>query len=95
MAEEEGTNEATTKVQEVAANMQQAAIRRKRISSGKSRAKGATGPEAVSRRYFEAINSRDYPLVQGCILMIALTYIVANILTDLTYRVLDPRIKVE
>jgi len=59
MAEEEGTNEATTKVQEVAANMQQAAIRRKRISSGKSRAKGATGPEAVSRRYFEAINSRD------------------------------------
>jgi ABC-type dipeptide/oligopeptide/nickel transport system permease component len=33
--------------------------------------------------------------VQGCILMIALTYILANILTDLTYRLLDPRIRVE
>ncbi|MGH6609282.1 MAG: ABC transporter permease subunit [Burkholderiaceae bacterium] len=43
----------------------------------------------------DAINSRDYPLVQGCILMIALTYIFANLLTDFTYRLLDPRIKVE
>ena len=31
----------------------------------------------------------------GCILMIALTYIVANLLTDFAYRLLDPRIKVE
>jgi peptide/nickel transport system permease protein len=43
----------------------------------------------------EAISSRDYPLVQGCILMIALTYIIANLLTDFAYRLLDPRIKVE
>jgi len=43
----------------------------------------------------DAIGSRDYPLVQGCILMIALTYIVANFLTDFAYRLLDPRIKVE
>ncbi len=49
----------------------------------------------LGRLTVEAINSRDYPLVQGCILMIALTYIIANILTDLTYRLLDPRIKVE
>ena len=59
MAEEEGTSEATTKVQEVAANMQQAAIRRKRISGSKTRAKAGDKAEAVTRRYFEAIDERD------------------------------------
>jgi peptide/nickel transport system permease protein len=49
----------------------------------------------LGRLTIDAINSRDYPMVQGCILMIALTYIVANLLTDLAYRLLDPRIKVE
>jgi ABC-type dipeptide/oligopeptide/nickel transport system permease component len=49
----------------------------------------------LGRLTIDAINSRDYPLVQGCILMIALTYIIANLLTDFTYRLLDPRIKVE
>lgn len=49
----------------------------------------------LGRLTIDAINSRDYPLVQGCILMIALTYIFANLLTDFTYRLLDPRIKVE
>jgi ABC-type dipeptide/oligopeptide/nickel transport system permease component len=43
----------------------------------------------------ESIGARNYPMVQGCILMIALTYIVANMLTDFAYRLLDPRIKVE
>jgi peptide/nickel transport system permease protein len=49
----------------------------------------------LGRLTVEAINGRDYPLVQGCILMIAVTYIIANLLTDFTYRLLDPRIKVE
>lgn len=49
----------------------------------------------IGRLTVEAINSRDYPMVQGCILMIALTYIIANLLTDFAYRLLDPRIKVE
>jgi len=49
----------------------------------------------VGRLTVDAINSRDYPMVQGCILMIALTYIVANLLTDFAYRLLDPRIRVE
>jgi peptide/nickel transport system permease protein len=43
----------------------------------------------------EAIYARDYPLVQGCILVIALTYILVNTATDMVYRLLDPRIKVE
>jgi peptide/nickel transport system permease protein len=49
----------------------------------------------VGRLTVEAINARDYPMVQGCILMISLTYIFANLLTDFVYRLLDPRIKVE
>ena len=49
----------------------------------------------VGRLTVDAINSRDYPMVQGCILMIALTYIAANLLTDFAYRLLDPRIRVE
>jgi ABC-type dipeptide/oligopeptide/nickel transport system permease component len=49
----------------------------------------------LGRLTVQAINSRDYPLVQGCILMIAVTYVLVNLLTDLTYGFLDPRIKYE
>lgn len=49
----------------------------------------------IGRLTVDAINARDYPLVQGCILMIALTYIFANLVTDFAYRLLDPRIKIE
>jgi len=43
----------------------------------------------------DAIRARDYPLVQGCVLVIAVTYIVVNTATDMLYSVLDPRITVE
>lgn len=42
----------------------------------------------------DGINKRDYRLVQGCVLVISVTYIIANMLTDLIYRWLDPRIRV-
>jgi peptide/nickel transport system permease protein len=42
----------------------------------------------------EGIAKRDYRLVQGCVLVIAVTYILANSLTDLVYRWLDPRIRI-
>ena len=41
----------------------------------------------------DGIGKRDYRLVQGCVLVISITYIVANSLTDLVYRKLDPRIR--
>jgi ABC-type dipeptide/oligopeptide/nickel transport system permease component len=47
----------------------------------------------VGRLLIQAITFRDYPLVQGCILFISLTYVGMNLLTDLTYGILDPRIR--
>ena len=49
----------------------------------------------VGRLLIQSINFRDYPLVQGCILLIAVTYVAMNLLTDLVYGVLDPRIRYE
>lgn len=42
-----------------------------------------------------AINSRDYPLIQGCVLVLSLAVCVINLLTDLAYAVADPRIKAQ
>jgi peptide/nickel transport system permease protein len=47
----------------------------------------------IGRLLIQAISFRDYPLVQGCILLIAVTYVTMNLLTDLVYGVLDPRIR--
>jgi peptide/nickel transport system permease protein len=41
----------------------------------------------------DGIGKRDYRLVQGCVLVISITYIIANSLTDYVYRKLDPRIR--
>jgi len=42
----------------------------------------------------DGIAKRDYSVVQGCVLAISTTYIIANTLTDMIYRWLDPRIRV-
>ncbi len=47
----------------------------------------------LGRLLIQAINYRDYPLIQGCILFISITYVAMNLLTDLTYGFLDPRIR--
>jgi len=41
----------------------------------------------------EAIQRRDYPLLQGCVLVISISYVLVNSLTDLAYAWLDPRIR--
>src|SRR5213080_4636963 len=43
----------------------------------------------------DGIGKRDYRIVQGCVLAISTTYIIANTLTDMLYRWLDPRIRVQ
>lgn len=40
-----------------------------------------------------AIQSRDYPLVQGCVLVISLTYVAVNLLADMAYALVDPRVR--
>ena len=47
----------------------------------------------IGRLTLQAINSRDYPLVQGCFLTISITYVLVNLLTDLLYSQVDPRIR--
>ena len=49
----------------------------------------------IGRLLIQSIGFRDYPMVQGCILLIAVTYVAVNLITDLLYGVLDPRIRLE
>jgi peptide/nickel transport system permease protein/oligopeptide transport system permease protein len=49
----------------------------------------------IGRLLIQSIGFRDYPMVQGCILLIAVTYVSVNLITDLMYGVLDPRIRFE
>jgi peptide/nickel transport system permease protein len=46
----------------------------------------------IGRLTVQAIQTRDYPLVQGCVLVIAFSYLLVNFLTDIVYRLVDPRI---
>lgn len=48
----------------------------------------------LGRLMIGAIGARDYPLVEGCVLAFALTYVAVNLLTDLAYGMIDPRIRV-
>lgn len=43
----------------------------------------------------DAINTRNFPLLRGVVLVVALLFVFANLLADLSYRFLDPRIRVE
>jgi ABC-type dipeptide/oligopeptide/nickel transport system permease component len=48
----------------------------------------------IGRLTVQAISARDYPLLQGCILVISLSYVLVNLLTDAIYSVVDPRVRV-
>ncbi len=49
----------------------------------------------LGRLLITAISARDYPLVEGCVLVFALSYVLANTLTDVLYSVIDPRIRLK
>ncbi len=49
----------------------------------------------IGRLMYEAVQKRDYPVLQGTFLLLAISVILANLLADLLYSVLDPRVKVE
>jgi peptide/nickel transport system permease protein len=47
----------------------------------------------IGRLLVQGIGARDYPLVQGCVLVIGITYVAVNLLTDLALALLDPRLR--
>lgn len=49
----------------------------------------------LGRLTIHAIQTRDYPLAQGCIMLISVSYLVVNLATDLLYKFADPRITYE
>lgn len=49
----------------------------------------------VGLSLFEAITARDFPVIQGFVVVIAFVYVVLNLLVDLSYAVLDPRIRLD
>lgn len=51
------------------------------------------GWEGIGRLLVESIEKRDYPVTQACVLVIALTYVLVNLATDLLYSRVDPRIR--
>ncbi|ACZ38410.1 ABC transporter permease [Sphaerobacter thermophilus] len=51
------------------------------------------GYPGVGQLLVFAINNRDYPLIQGVVMIFALTFVIVNLLVDLSYAYLDPRIK--
>jgi peptide/nickel transport system permease protein len=51
------------------------------------------GWDGVGRLLVGSIEKRDYPVTQACVLVIALAYVMVNLLTDLLYSRLDPRVR--
>jgi len=49
----------------------------------------------IGRLAVQAISARDYPLLQGCILLIAVSYVAVNFLTDVVSALVDPRVRFE
>ena len=47
----------------------------------------------MGRLVVDAVSNRDFPVIQGVLLMVALSYVVVNLLIDLTYVYIDPRIR--
>lgn len=47
----------------------------------------------IGRYVYEAINYRDYPVIQSGILVIAFLFVIINLIVDLLYAFIDPRIK--
>ncbi len=53
------------------------------------------GLSGVGRSLYEAITARDYPIIQGFVVVIAIGYVLVNLIVDLSYAVLDPRIHLD
>ncbi len=50
--------------------------------------------DGIGRLLVESIEKRDYPVTQACVLVVALSYVLVNLFTDIIYRFADPRVRV-
>ncbi len=53
------------------------------------------GWPGIGRLIVDSINMRDYMMVQGCMVFVVLLFVTVNLLVDISYRYLDPRIRYE
>ncbi len=53
------------------------------------------GLSGVGRALFEAITARDYPIIQAFTLVVAVGYVLVNLIVDLSYTFLDPRVRLQ
>lgn len=49
----------------------------------------------IGRLVVQSILRRDYPVIQGVILVIVVVYLLVNLIVDLSYRLLDPRVELQ
>ena len=49
--------------------------------------------DGIGRLLVESIEKRDYPVTQACVMLVALTYVLVNFVTDLLYTKIDPRVR--
>ena len=50
--------------------------------------------DGIGRLLVESIEKRDYPVTQACVLVVALSYVLVNLATDILYQLADPRVRV-
>jgi peptide/nickel transport system permease protein len=65
------------------------------VLSGAILTESIFGLSGVGRSLYEAITARDYPIIQGFTVVVAIGYVGANLLVDLSYAFLDPRIRLD
>ncbi|MDD2833104.1 MAG: ABC transporter permease [Methylotenera sp.] len=49
--------------------------------------------DGIGRLLVESIEKRDYPVTQACVLVVALSYVIVNLVTDVLYQLADPRMR--
>ncbi|HUS94225.1 MAG TPA: ABC transporter permease, partial [Patescibacteria group bacterium] len=65
------------------------------ILSGAVLTETVFGLAGVGRTMFEAITARDFPIIQGFVIVIAIGFVMLNLLVDLSYGFLDPRVRLD
>jgi peptide/nickel transport system permease protein len=65
------------------------------ILSGAVLTETVFGLAGVGRTMFEAITARDFPIIQGFVIVIAIGFVTLNLLVDLSYGFLDPRVRLD